>query len=173
MRAQVPAIRAEFEAAQALGLKNDYVIQDGEATLHSKDGGWDWLSYILKGARQASFAVCVVRSRRLARSRVRTATSSSSTSLPRSHCPKTVEALEAVPGLMTGIPFAYAFFSVLKPGASIKPHFGPCNLRMRCHLPLDGPWRKQRGEGPSVHLALGNDDFRDRASSRALAASRF
>jgi aspartate beta-hydroxylase len=54
-------------------------------------------------------------------------------------CPKTTEALFAVPGLMTNIPFAYSFFSTLQPGARIAAHFGPCNLRLRVHLPLTVP----------------------------------
>lgn len=57
-----------------------------EQKLH--EGEWDWLSYVTQGRRQADFAA---------------------------HCPKTVEVLESIPGFMTGLPFAYAFFSVLKP----------------------------------------------------------
>jgi len=37
---------------------------------------------------------------------------------------------------MTGIPFAYSFFSTLAPGSTIAPHFGASNLKLRCHLPL-------------------------------------
>lgn len=66
---------------------------------------------LLKGVRQANFA---------------------------NLCPKTAEIMEAFdqPKLMTGIPFSFAFFSVLGPHSSIDSHFGPVNLRLRCHFPL-------------------------------------
>ena len=48
-------------------------------------------------------------------------------------------ALEAVPGLQTGVPFAYTFFSSLGPGANIAVHTAPCNIRLRGHLPLIVP----------------------------------
>ena len=38
--------------------------------------------------------------------------------------------------LMSQTPFSFAFFSILKKNSEISPHFGPCNLRIRCHLPL-------------------------------------
>lgn len=65
---------------------SDYNVNDKEHQLHA--GEWDWLSYVTQGRRQADFAA---------------------------HCPKTVEVLESIPGFMTGLPFAYSFFSVLKP----------------------------------------------------------
>lgn len=40
---------------------------------------------------------------------------------------------------MSQTPFSFAFFSTLRPNAEIKPHFGPCNLRIRCHFPLIVP----------------------------------
>ena len=47
--------------------------------------------------------------------------------------------LESIDDLQLGTPFSYAFFSVLKPGASIATHSAPCNIRLRCHLPLFVP----------------------------------
>eukprot|EP00644_Phytophthora_capsici_P000542 jgi/Phyca11/525709/estExt2_fgenesh1_pm.C_PHYCAscaffold_40274 len=44
-----------------------------------------------------------------------------------------------IPGFMAGLPFAYAFFSILKPESSIKAHSAPCNIRLRCHFPLFVP----------------------------------
>ena len=41
--------------------------------------------------------------------------------------------------LMTGTPFAYAFFSRMSAGTQIAPHFGPTNLRLRVHVPLRVP----------------------------------
>ena len=86
---------------------SDY--KDDHHKLHS--GQWDWHSYILKGERQSSFA---------------------------SNCPKTVKVLESLnqPKLMTGNPFSFAFFSTMGSGAEIQPHYGPSNLRIRCHYPL-------------------------------------
>ena len=46
---------------------------------------------------------------------------------------------------MGDMPFAFAFFSTLRPGATIKPHYAPCNLRVRCHLPLLVPEQEQCG----------------------------
>ena len=40
---------------------------------------------------------------------------------------------------MTMTPFSYTFFSTMKPGTVIQPHYGPSNLRVRCHLPLVVP----------------------------------
>ncbi|KUF83226.1 Aspartyl/asparaginyl beta-hydroxylase [Phytophthora nicotianae] len=89
---------------------SDYKVYDKEHQLHQ--GKWDWLSYVTQGRRQADFAV---------------------------QCPKTVEILEDIPGFMAGLPFAYSFFSILKPESSIKAHSAPCNIRLRCHFPLIVP----------------------------------
>lgn len=118
----------EYLDLRKSGAVNDYDY--GDHKLHS--GEWDWKSCtrnclyvrsiqcvttcffhadILKGKRQAEFAV---------------------------RCPLTVEILESatLPRLMTGTPFSFAFFSTLGPNSFIKSHFGPCNLRLRCHFPL-------------------------------------
>jgi hypothetical protein len=58
--------------------------------------------------------------------------------LNNTHIPEVLESLKA-PSLMTQTPFSYAFFSTLAPGAKIAAHTGPCNLRIRCHLPLIVP----------------------------------
>eukprot|EP01051_Picozoa_sp_SAG22_P013650 SAG22_NODE_1554_length_4137_cov_3.159485_2_plen_235_part_00 len=55
-------------------------------------------------------------------------------------CPATCAALGAVgPALLRGSALGYCFFSVLRPGTTIKPHCGATNLRLRCHLPLRVP----------------------------------
>lgn len=90
-------------------MKSDYDSRD-EHKLH--EGKWSWNSYILKGKRQTPFAV---------------------------NCPSTVDILEGIPGLMTGTPFSFAFFSTLAGDAKIAPHYGSCNLRLRVHLPLVVP----------------------------------
>lgn len=90
-------------------LENDY-NDSTEHKLHQ--GNWEWTSYVSKGKRQSKFATIF---------------------------PKTTEILESIPGFMTGTPFSYAFFSSLDAGSSIEAHSGPCNLRIRCHLPLIVP----------------------------------
>lgn len=103
-------IHEEYAAARDVTM-SDYDVRGGdEHTLH--DGEWEWRSYILKGERQESFAKTF---------------------------PATRDALETVPGLQSGIPFAYSFFSTLKPGSRINTHTAPCNLRLRGHLPLQVP----------------------------------
>ena len=59
----------------------------------------------------------------------------------KEHCPVTTQLLEQSVGssLMTGTPFSYTFFSTMSPGASIAPHYGACNLKLRCHFPLFVP----------------------------------
>ena len=96
-----------------------------EAKLHK--GSWAWNSYILKGERQADFAT---------------------------QCPQTVELLESFrrPVLMAGTPFSFAFFSTMGPGATIAPHHGPCNLRIRCHFPLIVP-----GDSQDVGMEVGGE----------------
>eukprot|EP01038_Epipyxis_sp_PR26KG_P005067 gene5067-7071_t len=96
--------------------KSDYNLSEsnnkgskGEHKLHA--GSWDWNSYVLKGKRQSEFAV---------------------------HCPVTVDTLESFQHckLMTQTPFSFAFFSTLHGQSSIAAHYGPCNIRLRCHFPL-------------------------------------
>lgn len=79
-------LRKATAAGAGAAAASDYNVSDKEHQLH--EGEWDWLSYVTQGRRQADFAA---------------------------HCPKTVEVLESIPGFMTGLPFSYSFFSVLKP----------------------------------------------------------
>jgi aspartyl/asparaginyl beta-hydroxylase (cupin superfamily) len=111
LMSKVGEITDEYQNLRAMRPKSDYITQD-DHKLHS--GKWDWNSYMIKGHRQADFAT---------------------------HCPKTVELLESLdsPKLMTNTPFSFAFFSTLYPGSTIAAHHGPCNLRVRCHLPLVVP----------------------------------
>jgi len=105
-----PIIMKEYQELKTK-KKSDYG-SDEATKLHS--GQWDWHSYVLNGNRQSDFAV---------------------------HCPNTVELLESFrsPRLMTGTPFSYSFFSTLHPHSKIASHTGPCNLRVRCHFPLEVP----------------------------------
>lgn len=47
---------------------------------------------------------------------------------------------------MLGVPFAFSFFSTLGGKTEIEAHSGPANLRVRCHLPLVVPGKKEAGE---------------------------
>lgn len=121
---QLLDIRSEYLHLRDF-VKTDYTLQKDEHQLHK--GKWDWNSFILKGKIQRDFL---------------------------DHCPKTVSFLEnirhyyGVPTsnggigsirLMTNTPFSFAFFSTLHSQTSIDPHCGPCNLRLRCHLPIIVP----------------------------------
>lgn len=111
LESKYDVILEEYKSLRASKPGSDYVTLE-EHKLHS--GKWDWNSYIVKGKRQADFAV---------------------------QCPKTVEFLESLdsPALMTETPFSFAFFSTLHPNSNIAAHYGPCNLRLRCHFPLIVP----------------------------------
>ena len=51
----------------------------------------------------------------------------------RRSCPRTVELVDRVAGAETA---GLVYFSAMRPGARIRPHCGPHNLRVRCHLGL-------------------------------------
>ena len=53
-----------------------------------------------------------------------------------SQCPQTVQLLQSISNFMKDSSFGNAMFSVLEPGSHIEIHTGPCNFRLRCHLPL-------------------------------------
>jgi aspartate beta-hydroxylase len=127
-----PAIREEYlaleeETQNGYKLKadaaSDYAMKKSEHALHQ--GDWDWVSYISKGVKQDRF---------------------------RSLCPRTAEALDEAHSLMCSTPFDYTFFSVLGAGASIAAHHAPCNLRIRCHLPIIVP------EEPSLQSPSSSPD---------------
>ena len=52
-------------------------------------------------------------------------------------CPQTAKIVEQTPGFMGDeCVFSYAMLSRLLPGSCIEPHTGPCNFRLRCHIPI-------------------------------------
>ena len=60
----------------------------------------------------------------------------------KQHCPITMHLLEQSIGkdnLMTGTPFSYTFFSTMSPQTRIEPHYGACNIKLRCHFPIFVP----------------------------------
>lgn len=106
----INVIQKEYEEAMK-ALPNDYVPGSDEQKLHS--GSWSWQSFITKGIIQPAFQIT---------------------------CPETTGILQSIPGLMADkVPFAHAFFSTLKAGSEIDPHYGPCNIRLRVHVPLRIP----------------------------------
>eukprot|EP00029_Vermamoeba_vermiformis_P005068 TRINITY_DN1657_c0_g1_i4.p1 TRINITY_DN1657_c0_g1~~TRINITY_DN1657_c0_g1_i4.p1 ORF type:complete len:322 (+),score=44.63 TRINITY_DN1657_c0_g1_i4:797-1762(+) len=52
--------------------------------------------------------------------------------------PLLTQLLRRVTSLMT-CSFGYAYISILGPHSHITPHCGPCNIKLRCHLPLIVP----------------------------------
>ena len=114
LEAATPAITEEYLRLRASGAPSDYQPEEGDhgGGLHT-GGEWHWASFIDRGRRRDEMC---------------------------ERCPVTAAALESIPRLCLGsMPFAFAFFSTLQPGAAIKPHFSPCNLRVRVHLPLIVP----------------------------------
>ena len=106
----IPNILSEYKALSA-SRPSDYGTED-DHKLH--EGSWAWHSLVTKGKVRGDAAII---------------------------CPQTSEALFSNVGedLLTDVPFSYAFFSTLNAGASIASHHGPCNIRLRCHIPLIVP----------------------------------
>lgn len=117
LKANHDSILREYQAVVAANLpQSDYLLRPDEHSLH--EGEWLWSSYIQKGKKQESFSRLF---------------------------PETTKTLDSIPRLMTSTPFGSAFFSTLNGRSKIKPHNGPCNLRIRCHYPLLVPEGKQCG----------------------------
>ncbi|MCL4142686.1 UNVERIFIED_CONTAM: hypothetical protein GTU68_066588 [Idotea baltica] len=63
-------------------------------------------------------------------------------------CPNTSTLLGSLPALMKNCVFGNACFSLLFPDSHIEPHYGPTNLRLRCHFGMhipDGSWLEVDG----------------------------
>jgi aspartyl/asparaginyl beta-hydroxylase (cupin superfamily) len=108
LEAHLDVIREEYVALKRKKKNiSDYVVSGKEEhSLHH--GEWNWFTYVAKGKRNTTF---------------------------EADCPITSRLLNDIPGFMTDVPFAYAFFSSLQPQSAIKPHSAPCNIRLRCHFP--------------------------------------
>ena len=39
-------------------------------------------------------------------------------------------------GPMINVPFSSSYISIMKPVTALNNHYGPCNIRLRAHLPL-------------------------------------
>ena len=90
--------------------QNDYTMVKDEHSLN--EGEWIWYNFIEKGKVMDNF---------------------------QKYCPNTTNWLMQIDELMTDTPFSYTFFSTMKPGTMINSHYGPINMRLRCHLPLVVP----------------------------------
>lgn len=110
MSLHTPIILQEYLRLKERRRGENY--ETGEEKLH--DGRWEWHSYIDKGTVSSEFSL---------------------------ECPRTAELLDSFvqPRLMRETPFSFAFFSTLRSHSSISPHYGPTNIRIRCHLPLIVP----------------------------------
>jgi len=65
-------------------------------------------------------------------------------------CPRTLEALRAVPAIELKNRTPSVLFSLLRPGAHIPPHHGRMNTRLICHLPLIVPGNCQLRVGNEI-----------------------
>mmetsp|Transcript_36138 Transcript_36138/g.73632 ORF Transcript_36138/g.73632 Transcript_36138/m.73632 type:complete len:322 (-) Transcript_36138:125-1090(-) len=108
-------------------LEPDYDVstkggEHADDALHS--GNWDWHSYVLNGSKNEKF---------------------------KERCPKTAEVIDTLEkeGLLFGTPFGFCFFSTLHGNSSIQAHSGPMNLRLRMHLPLVVPPKKDSAQSSS------------------------
>lgn len=116
VEAATQAIREEYLAAASAGVRmSPYVKPDTRAPIwQTLRGNLDWSSlHLYEGARETPFARLF---------------------------PRTLKALENadVVRVENGTPVEM-FFSRLKPGTHIPPHFGACNNRLTVHLPLIVP----------------------------------
>ena len=65
-------------------------------------------------------------------------------------CPDTMDLIgELGDVVMHRCAYGNVMFSVLYPGSEIEAHYGPCNFRLRCHLPLYS--------SPEYRLTVGKD----------------
>lgn len=120
------SLLAEYDALAA-AAGSDYNLGAAETKLHT--GEWRWHTAVSKGVLQPALALAA---------------------------PVTAGLLQRCPGLLTGVPFAYAFYSNLRGGARIAPHHGPANLRLRVHLPLRVP----SGDAAACGIRVGGGEAR-------------
>jgi aspartyl/asparaginyl beta-hydroxylase (cupin superfamily) len=132
LEAQTPGIKAELEALLAVQAEQfePYVAADadrsgGTAPNAHLAGSTNWSAYhLLKGGEPVEGH--------------------------SEHFPATLAALEGVPMPRIAGRSPMALFSLLKPGAHIRPHHGLFNFRLICHLPLIVP--------PGCALRVGNQE---------------
>ena len=93
-------------------------------------------------------------------------------------CYETTQMIESISNFMAGCIFGNAMFSVLECNSSIEPHTGPCNFRLRCHLPLSIPTGFKMQVGNEVkewelgELLVFDDSFFHRVWHEGLSSNR-
>lgn len=84
-------------------------------------------------------------------------------------CPRTMELMQSLPLAEARAYMPEIFFSILRPGAHIVPHFGQMNIRLTVHLGLDIPERcglrvhEESREWQAGKLLVFDDSFRHEA----------
>lgn len=128
IEAATDAIRAEYVAAQRSGAKMSPYVDAGtrDPIWQQLRGNMDWSSlHLYKAARQMPAARLF---------------------------PETLRALEAADVVrVEGATPIEMFFSRMKPGTHIPPHFGAVNSRLTVHLPLIVPDGCEIRVGDEVH----------------------
>ena len=119
LEAAYPAIRQELEGLMTLDEKaiaKPYVNEGPNVpeSMQHLAGTYDWHATHLYSGGTKNDANC-------------------------ERCPKTTEAVERLPQAKMYGNAPEAFFSFLKPGAHIKPHFGVANSKTAVHLALSVP----------------------------------
>ena len=85
-------------------------------------------------------------------------------------CPQTMSIVKGLQSVGRHM-YSNVLFSVLHPGSEIEPHYGPCNFRLRCHIPLYAPEGYFIEVGKEVatwkenEVLVLNDSFRHRVWS--------
>jgi aspartyl/asparaginyl beta-hydroxylase (cupin superfamily) len=131
LEAATPLIASEYDNIRKLSLPSDYEAEasDHADALHKGPDEWHWASLIDRGQPRPAM---------------------------QNRCPRTTAVLNSIPGLCVGDnPFAFAFFSTLRPHCRIAPHTAPANIRLRVHLPLRVP-----KEAESCGLRVGDETRR-------------
>ena len=107
LESNVGVIRNEFKELRERYKVNDFTADEKEHVLNQ--GTMQWMKFMHLGKPNQAL---------------------------RQLCPKTTKLLDNVPDLLTGISFGNTYFSCLGVKSDLKLHTGPCNIKLRCHLPL-------------------------------------
>ena len=90
-------------------------------------------------------------------------------------CPKSISIIKHLKSVGRHT-YSNVFYSVLHPGSVIEPHYGPCNFRLRCHIPLYAPEGYFIAVGKDVaswkenEVLVLNDSFRHHVWSKTADA---
>ena len=139
--------RQEFEWAAALEERGVLIARELEALLRSQAGGFE--PYVAADAdRSGGTAPNAHLAGDASWSAYHLLKGGKPVDGHAEHFPETLAALELAPMPRVAGRAPMALFSMLKPGAHIRPHHGLFNFRLICHLPLIVP--------PDCALRVGN-----------------